>query len=249
MPDYERLPGSTDVSVVIFIFDPATGLSDSTVVFNTAGLALKHRRDGEANASDYTLVDLVTPALSDPHLDFGLLLIGDGKYRLDLPDAACAVGAPGVQIWGTLTDREIIAPYIHLVANDPFVELKDFDPATDTVNLSAASEGQIDNIETLLNQFLETVAIGTVQTIAGGGLGGADYTLSTNLSTTDGFYQNMFAIPQDGPAAGQPRVISTYTGATRRAQHEGTGTQLTRPFSVELEVGNTIHIKGLVGTL
>jgi hypothetical protein len=97
----------------------------------------------------------------------------------------------------------------------------------------------------ILDYLTETVAIGTVQTVTDAG----EYTMSTNLSASDAFYARMFAIPQDGPAAGQPRVISTYTGTSRTILHEGSGSQLTAPFTVAPEAGNTIHIKGLVGTL
>ena len=50
MPDYIRTAGNTDVSVVVFIFNPTTGLPDTTVVPG-AGLVLEYRREGAASVA------------------------------------------------------------------------------------------------------------------------------------------------------------------------------------------------------
>jgi hypothetical protein len=88
-------------------------------VFNTSGIDLWYRREG-AVSTDITEADLATPALTDAHADGGFLHINDGWYRLDLPDAACAAGVTGVQIGGTVTDMVVLAPYIELVAYNPY---------------------------------------------------------------------------------------------------------------------------------
>lgn len=111
--------GTTNVSVVIRIIDSTNGTPETGVVWNTAGIDLKYRREGAVNTA-IVEADLATPALDDPHLDGGFLLIGNGYYRLDLPDAACAAGVTGVLIHGTVTGMVVIGEYIQLVAYDPF---------------------------------------------------------------------------------------------------------------------------------
>lgn len=111
--------GTTDVSVIIRIIDSTDGTPETGVVFNTSGIDLWYRREGAASV-DITEADLATPALTDAHADGGFLHINDGWYRLDLPDAACAAGVTGVQIGGTVTGMVVLAPYIELVAYDPY---------------------------------------------------------------------------------------------------------------------------------
>lgn len=107
------LPGATDVSVVIQIVDSGDGTPETGVLFNTGGIDIWYRRDGEVSV-DITEAVLATPALTDAHLDGGFLHINDGSYRLDLPDAACATGVAGVQIGGTVTGMVVYGPYIQL---------------------------------------------------------------------------------------------------------------------------------------
>ena len=148
MPDYVRLAGSADVSVEVFIFDPATGLPDNTVVFDTLGLNLQYRRKGAANVA-ITLVTL--PSLTTAHTDGGFLLIGNGEYRLDLPDAAVAAGVPDVTIHGSLTNRVIVGCKVHLVAYNPqdVVRLG----LTALPNVASGSAGAIPTTGTGANQL------------------------------------------------------------------------------------------------
>ena len=111
--------GTTNVSVNLRIIDSTDGTPETGVVFDTAGIDLWYRREAAASV-DITEADLATPALTDAHADGGFLHINDGWYRLDLPDAACAAGATGVQIGGTVTGMVVLAPYIELVAYDPY---------------------------------------------------------------------------------------------------------------------------------
>lgn len=113
----QRKAGTTDVSVVVRIVDATDGTPETGVLYNTAGIDLWYRREGAA-AVDITEASL--SALTDAHSDGGFLEIGDGWYRLDLPDAAVAAGVTGVQIGGTVTGMVVLAPYIQLVAHDPF---------------------------------------------------------------------------------------------------------------------------------
>lgn len=111
------LKGSTDQSVVIRIIDSVDGTPETGVVFNTPGIDLEYRREG-AVSTDITEATL--SALSDAHSDGGILHIGNGYYRLDLPDAAVATGANGVLVHGTVTGMVVIGCYAPLVDFNPY---------------------------------------------------------------------------------------------------------------------------------
>lgn len=113
MPDYTILAGATSQSIEIFIFNPTTGLPDSTVLYSDAGLVLQYRRKGAANVN---ITEVNLAALTTAWTDSGFLLIGNGAYRLDLPNAAVAAGSTGVLVHGTMTSRVVINRYIDLVA-------------------------------------------------------------------------------------------------------------------------------------
>lgn len=109
--------GSTDVSVVLRIIDSTDGTPETGVVFNTSGIDLEYRRELEATTD---ITEATLAALTTAHADGGFLHIGNGYYRLDLPDAAVAAGATGVLIHGTVTGMVVIGTYIELVAYDPY---------------------------------------------------------------------------------------------------------------------------------
>ena len=92
--------GSTDQSVMIRIVDSTDRTPETGVTTASVGLSLVYWRQGAATAIGLTEVDLVAP--NDAHADGGLLHIGAGYYRLDLPDAAFAAGAAFVQVYGTV---------------------------------------------------------------------------------------------------------------------------------------------------
>jgi hypothetical protein len=110
--------GSTDRSVTIRIIDSTDGTPETSVVFDTSGIDLWYRREG-ATKTSITEADLATPALDDAHADGGFLHIGDGEYRLDLPDAAFATGANHVDVGGTVTGMVVIGGRVRLVDYDP----------------------------------------------------------------------------------------------------------------------------------
>ncbi len=109
------LKGSTDQSVVIRIVDSADGTPETGVVYNTSGIDLWYRREGAAKTS---ITEATLSALTDAHSDGGILHIGDGYYRLDLPDAAVASGANGVAVGGTVTGMVVIGCYVPLTNFD-----------------------------------------------------------------------------------------------------------------------------------
>jgi len=111
--------GSTDQSTVIKIIDSTTGLPENAVEHNTAGIDLWWRREQETKT---VIVEAALAALDSAHSDGGIELIGDGYYRLDLPDAAVAAGAGenSVQVGGTVTGMVVIGNEHALVDYDPY---------------------------------------------------------------------------------------------------------------------------------
>lgn len=108
--------GVTDRSVTIRIVDSTDGTPETGVVYNTSGIDLWYRREGAAKTS---ITEATLSALTDAHSDGGFLHIGDGEYRLDLPDAAFASGANYVDIGGTVTGMIVIGGRVRLVNYDP----------------------------------------------------------------------------------------------------------------------------------
>lgn len=111
MITYQIAPGTIDVSVVIRIIDSTDGTPETGVVFNTSGIDLEYRREGEASTD---ITEATLAALTTAHTDGGFLHIGNGMYRLDLPDAACASGSAGCLVHGTVTGMVVIPCYIQL---------------------------------------------------------------------------------------------------------------------------------------
>lgn len=104
--------GSTDQSVVVRIVDATDGTPETGVVYNTSGIDLWYRREGATKTS---ITEATLSALNDAHSDGGFLHIGDGYYRLDLPDAAVASGADGVMVGGAVTGMVVIGCYVGLI--------------------------------------------------------------------------------------------------------------------------------------
>lgn len=107
---------STNRSVTIRIVDSSDGTPETGVEHDTSGIDLWYRREGAAKVSitEAALADLTTA-----HTDGGIEHIGDGYYRLDLPDAAYATGAEHVDFGGTVTGMVVIGGRVRLVDFDP----------------------------------------------------------------------------------------------------------------------------------
>ncbi len=114
--------GTTNVSTVIRILDSTTFLPEQAVEHDESGIALWYRRDVDPGSTPLAVVaitEVTLAALTTAHADGGLEHMDDGYYRLDLPDAAFAAGAIGVQIGGTITGMLVEGSYHPIVATDP----------------------------------------------------------------------------------------------------------------------------------
>ena len=111
--------GATSQSIELYIVDSTDGTPETGVLWNTAGIDLKYRRKNAAVVS-ITEAALTSPALTDTWETGGFLEIGNGVYRLDLPDAALAsaAGIDRVVVFGTVTGMVVLPVTIHLAAFD-----------------------------------------------------------------------------------------------------------------------------------
>jgi uncharacterized protein YoxC len=132
---------STDRSVTVKIVDSADGTPETGVVFNTAGIDLWYRRELSAKVS---ITEVTLAALTTAHADGGFITIGDGEYRLDLPDAAFATGAQHVDFGGTVTGMVVIGGRVRLV---------DFD-----VEAALATAAALATVDTVVDEILGDTA-------------------------------------------------------------------------------------------
>jgi hypothetical protein len=133
---------STDRSVTVSIIDSTDGTPETGVVFNTSGIDLWYRREGAALTS---ITEATLAALTTAHADGGFLHIGNGIYRLDLPDAAFATGANYVDFGGTVTGMIVIGGRVRLVN----VDVEDTVRAglTALPNAAAAASGGLPTVD------------------------------------------------------------------------------------------------------
>jgi hypothetical protein len=103
--------GATDQTVVIRIIDSTDGTPETGVVFNTSGIDLEYWRHGANSVVDITEA---TQTVNGAHTDGGFVHLGNGYYRLDLPDAAVAAGATAVEVMGTVTGMIVIGGTVQL---------------------------------------------------------------------------------------------------------------------------------------
>lgn len=101
---------ATNVSVVIRILDSSDGTPEQAVTASSSPVFWYRREGGTLQ----TFADSDLSALDDAHSDGGFLHIDDGYYRVDVPDAAFATGATGVQIGGNVSGMVVYGPYIEI---------------------------------------------------------------------------------------------------------------------------------------
>jgi len=144
--------GSVDRSVALRIIDSTDGTPETSVAYNTSGIDLWYRREGAAKTS---ITEATLAALTTAHADGGFLAVGDGVYRLDLPDAAFATGANYVDFGGTVTGMIVIGGRVRLVD----VDLEDTVRAglTALPNAAAAASGGLPTVNASNAVKIQTV--------------------------------------------------------------------------------------------
>lgn len=214
------LRGSTDQSVVIRIIDATDGTPETGVEHNTAGIDLWYRREGGAKVS---ITEAALAAADSAHADGGIEHLGDGYYRVDLPDAAVASGATGVLVGGTVTGMIVIGAYLGLVAYNPLDSVRlgltalpnAAADAAGGLPISDAGGFDVDALSALLTR-LTALRAGYLDNLAGGAVAlNADMAslLARLTSTRAGYLDNLNA---GGVVASQADVLAINQSASRR---------------------------------
>jgi len=108
--------GSTDKSAYVRIIDATDGSAETGVTSATSGLDLEYVRTGAA-AVDLTESDLGSAGAA--HTDGGIIHVGGGRYRVDLPDLAFRPGVPNVDVQGVVTGMIVVPETISLAPEAP----------------------------------------------------------------------------------------------------------------------------------
>lgn len=189
---------STDVSIVVYIEDDTAFTPETGLVYNTAGLSFSYLRQGGTIAS-ITLASL--SAVGDAHTDGGFIHIGEGHYRLDLPDAVCASGADWALVYGASTNMIVKGVYLDL-------DMPHVDTQYISANVSAAGNLQVATRTMVRAQ----AATGTLSSTA----------MTTTLTeTTDGHYVGRAVIWTSGALTNAQAAITGYDGTTKQVQYSG----------------------------
>ena len=111
--------GTTDVSAILRFLDATDGTPELGVSAATAGLVIEYRRELGA---DTAITPSNASAVDAAHSDGAFIHIGDGYYRIDLPDAACASssGIRGVLVHAVATSMVGVGSYLVLTGYDPY---------------------------------------------------------------------------------------------------------------------------------
>ena len=136
--------GSTSQSVFIRVVDSSTFLPEDGLIYGTAGLVIYYQRL-LGSVQNITLSEL-----TDETLDWqsgGFCLVGDGVYRLDVPDAAFVTGSDSVRICGHISGMIIESVEIQLtgaavlVSQVPVPTSRIYALARSAAGLTAKSKG------------------------------------------------------------------------------------------------------------
>src|SRR4030042_1131894 len=118
--------GQADYTVLILIRDTA-GAAKTGLTNASAGLDVCYTRvetDNDVVVTAGAIVALATPALTDPHLDWGFLQVdatnAPGIYRLDIADGVFATGAWSAVVSLIATGIDPVHIEFVLVPVDPY---------------------------------------------------------------------------------------------------------------------------------
>lgn len=164
---------SVGISANVRFTDIVTGAPELGVNPTTPGIEMYYTRDREAPVP----IVLAGIGNADPWTPGGFAEIGDGYYRIDVPDAAYAVGKEAVLVHGRADDMVVIserAQLIEEVAKQATVE--NLSVGSGSINVVASAFVLTTGTET--NTFNETHA-----------LDGVFHQLNPAVGITDAYYE------------------------------------------------------------
>lgn len=113
--------GQTKVSVFLRAqLQASMPIASTSIGDATSGLVIKYHRIGNGVDGGTSVVPVSIANLSNAHNPGGIKHIADGYYRVDLPDAACAIaeGVDQVLVTATVTGSVFTGRVIQLVSGD-----------------------------------------------------------------------------------------------------------------------------------
>lgn len=167
--------GTADVSVILRFLDSTDGTPELSVSAATTGLVIEYRRE---LGSETAITPSNATAVNAAHSDGAFIHIGDGYYRLDLPDAACASssGVRGVLVHGVATGMVVQGEYVVLTGYDPYDSVRAGLTALPNAAADAAGGLPISDAGGLdMDAILSRIGVP-------GNLGGGTSTLAGNLA-------------------------------------------------------------------
>jgi hypothetical protein len=114
MFNLEIIAGTTNVSVPFHVMDAADGSDEQSWTFEETGIAFWYRRENGLVVA----ITEATQTANGAHSDGGIVHLDDGRGRLDLPDAACAIGSDSakfVEYGGHIDDMLVTGGLVQLV--------------------------------------------------------------------------------------------------------------------------------------
>lgn len=182
-------PGSTSVSVYIFIEDSSstTGAGLTGLAYNSSSLTAYYVR----SLGSATAITLATQTVTGAYSSGGFVEVSSsnmpGVYRLDLPDAALAVGVRSVVVM--LKGATNMAPLRLEIDLNAEVNVTHFAGTAATLYDGVAQAG-----------------------------GSTSITLAATASSVTDFYKGRsIELVGNGTGAGQVRIITAYNGTTKVA--------------------------------
>lgn len=104
--------GSTDVSVDVYVIDSTDGTPETGYTSESAGIDLWYWREGGTKTS---ITEVTLATVDAAHSDGGFIHVANGVGRLDIPDAAFAVGTGKFVVWGgTITGMIVMGGCVEL---------------------------------------------------------------------------------------------------------------------------------------
>lgn len=198
---YDFAPNSVDNTIHVFLRDSTTFLAKTGIAFNSAGASAYYERP----LGTPTAITLATLAsITTAHSDGGFLEVDatnmPGLYRLDLPDAVVASGAPFATITlkftGVLTVsvNVFIKTSLATIAADVAAIL--LDTGTDGVVVATGSKSGYS-----LAADQSGVTVGTVNAIAANAVNASALNADAVTEIVAGFLAASLSEPSGAPAS------------------------------------------------
>lgn len=144
--------GTTGYSVPLRALD-SDGQPYNSLAWNTSGIDLWYRRERSAQVA---ITEATLAGLTTAHAAGGFILVDDGGYSLDLPDAALAsaAGVRWVDYGGTAPGLTIIGGRVRLSTFD--LDTATAPLATDGISAAALSTAAVDKIKAAILLLLNS---------------------------------------------------------------------------------------------